>query len=137
MTYLTRAALALTLMAAVPACTSDSGSTPVTPVVTGTVTLTLLPTSALVAPGGLGSVGLSLSRGSGFTGTVQLAATGMPTGVTITFGSTSLPDGQFSTSVNIAVAATAAVSSTPVPITITATGVGINATTVTLNFRTA
>ena len=137
MTYLTRAAFTLLLMAAVPACTSDSGKTPVTPVVTGTITLALLPTSALVAPGGLGSVGLSLTRGSGFAGAVQLAASGVPAGVTITFGSTSLPDGQFSTSVNIAVAATAAVSNVPVPITITATGVGINATTVTLNFRSA
>lgn len=137
MTYLARATFALLLMAVVPACTSDSGSTPVTPVVTGTITLALLPTSALVAPGGLGSVGLSLTRGSGFAGAVQLAASGVPAGVTITFGSTSLPDGQFSTSVNIAVAGTVTASSIPVGIIITATGVGINATTVTLNLRTA
>ena len=137
MTYLSRAAFALLLMAVVPACTSDSGSTPVTPVVTGTVMLTLLPTTALVAPGGLGSVGLSLSRGNGFAGVVQLAASGVPPGVTITFGSTSLPDGQFSTSVNIAVAGTVTASNVAVPIIITATGVGINATTATLSFRTA
>lgn len=137
MTYLARGTFALLLMAAVPACTSDRDSTPVTPVVTGTVILTLLPTTALVAPGGLGSVGLSLSRGGGFVGAVQLAASGVPAGVTITFGSTTLPDGQFSTSVNIAVAGTVTASTTVVPIVITATGVGINATTVTLNFRTA
>ncbi|MBC7843495.1 MAG: hypothetical protein H7099_14330 [Gemmatimonadaceae bacterium] len=137
MTYLTRIAVALLLIIAIPACTSDDGATPVTPVPTGTVMVTLLPTSALVAPGGIGSVGLSLTRGGGFAGAVQLAASGVPAGVTVTFGSNSLPDGQFSTSVNIAVAGTVAASNTPVAITITATGVGINATTVTLSFRTA
>ena len=137
MTYLTRITFALLLVFAMPACTSDDGATPVTPVPTGTLMVTLLPTSALVAPGGVGSVGLSLTRGGGFAGAVQLAASGVPAGVTITFGSTSLPDGQFSTSVNITVAGTVAASNTPVGIVITATGAGINATSVTLSVRTA
>jgi hypothetical protein len=132
-----RTALAVVLLTAAPACNSGSSTTIVEPVATGTLTLTLTPSSALVAPGAVGSVGLGLTRSGGFAGAVQLSASGVPAGVSLTFGSSTLPDGTFSTSVNVSVAASVAASSTPIAITITATGGGVTSPAITFNLRTA
>lgn len=51
----------------------------------GTIALALSPNSLSVPAGGLAStVGATLTRGGGFTGTVNLTVTGAPTGVTAT-----------------------------------------------------
>ena len=137
MRSLARAALLMLVIGGVPACTTAKSTTIVDPVPTGTIAITLLPSSALVAPGGVSSVGLSVSRGGGFAGGVTLTASGVPAGVSITFGSTTVSDGVFSTSVNIAVAASVAASSTPISITIVGSGGGVTSPGVTLSLRTA
>ncbi len=130
-------AFALLVLATLPACNTSNAPTQIDPVPKGTIAITLLPSSALVAPGGVGSVGLSVSRGGGFAGGVTLTASGVPAGVSITFGSTTVSDGVFSTSVNIAVAASVAASSTPISITIVGSGGGVTSPGVTLSLRTA
>jgi hypothetical protein len=103
----------------------------------GTLALLLTPASLLVAPGASGSVGLSLTRGGGFAGVVQLTAAGVPAGVSITFGSSTVVDGAVSTSVSISVAAGVPASTTPINITFTASGGTITSPPITLALRTA
>ena len=133
--WLVRAGFALCVAAGMSACSSgSSGNTVVDPVVTGTIALTLQPGSATVAAGGTGSAGLSISRGGGFAGPVTLAVSGVPAGVSLTFGSNPVSSGTFSTSVNVSVAAGTAASSSA--IVITGTGSGAAATSVTFVLRT-
>lgn len=125
----------LMIAGSLAACgSSSSGVTVVDPPVTGTIALTLLPGSLSVAAGGTGSVGLSLSRGGDFAGAVLLTASGVPAGVTLTFGSSTVAAGVFSTSVNVSVAAGTVVPSTP--ITIVGNGSGLTSPAATLTFRT-
>ncbi len=130
-----RAIGTLVIVGSLAACgSSSSGTTAVEPPVTGTIALTLLPGSLSVAAGSTGSVGLSISRGGDFAGAVLLAAAGVPAGVSLTFGSSTVAAGVFSTSVNVSVAAGTVVPSTP--ITIVGTGSGLTSPAVTLTFRT-
>src|SRR5689334_2442686 len=76
--HLIRYALALLGTAVVAGC-SSSGTDNNNP---GTITLALNPTSASVQQGAQAVVTGTLTRGGGFTGTVNLTVTGNPTGVT-------------------------------------------------------
>jgi hypothetical protein len=133
--WIVGAGFALCAAAGMSGCSGgSSGETIIEPVVTGTIALTLLPGSATVAAGGTGSVGLSISRGGGFAGPVTLSVSGVPAGVSLTFGSNPVSTGTFSTSVNISVAAGTAASSGAV--VITGTGSGAAVTSVTFALRT-
>jgi hypothetical protein len=137
MTRSTRRAALLSMLALLAACGGSTTRAPVEPAPTGTLALVLTPASLLVVPGASGSVGLALTRGGGFAGAVQLTAAGVPAGVSITFGSSTVAEGAISTSVSVSVAAGVAASSTPISITITATGGGITSPPTTLALRTA
>lgn len=113
---------------------SDSGNVIADPVVTGTIALTLTPGSVSVAAGGTGSVGLSVGRGGAFSGPVLLTASGVPAGVSVTFGSSTVASGAFSTSVNVTVAAGTTAATTA--ISIVGTGSGLTSPAATLTLRT-
>ena len=133
-----RLALALVTLGATGsfiACNSSgSGNVIVDPVVTGTIALNLTPGSVSVAAGGTGSVGLTVSRGGAFNGAVLLTASGVPTGVSVTFGSSTVASGAFSTSVNVTVAAGTTAATTA--ISIVGTGSGLTSPSATLTLRT-
>jgi hypothetical protein len=133
----TRRAALLPMLALLAACGGSTTGGPTQPVATGTLALQLTPASLLVAPGASGSVGLSVTRGGGFAGVVQLTAAGVPSGVSITFGSSTVVDGAVSTSVSISVAAGVPASTTPINITFTASGGTITSPPITLALRTA
>ena len=98
----------------------------------GFVALAMFSVSAVA--GGTGSVGLSVSRGGGFDGPVLLTAAGVPTGVTLTFGSSTVLPGSFSTSVNVSVAAGTAAATSAVMIV--GTGGGLTSPAALLTLRT-
>jgi uncharacterized membrane protein len=92
-----------------------------------TITLAASSGALTVAAGQQGTSTLTITRGGGFAGAVQLAATGAPTGVTTTFSANPVTGG--SATVTFAVAAGATPGS--YPITIRGTGTGVtDATTV-------
>lgn len=129
-----RAAVVLLTLATLIACNSSSGGAVVNPTPTGTIALNLTPTSVSAVAGGTGSVGLSVSRGGGFDGAVVLTAAGVPAGVTLTFGSSTVLPGSFSTSVSVSVAAGTPAAASAV--TIVGTGGGLTSPAVTLTLRT-
>jgi len=91
-------------------------TTPITLTVSGTGGFTLKPSAASlsVAPGASGTDTITVTDISPFTGSVAFAASGAPTGVTVTFSPTSSPT---STVATIAVAATAVAGTYPITIT--------------------
>jgi hypothetical protein len=89
---------------------------------TPTLALTLAPTSASVAAGASGTASASILRGGGFVGDVTLAATNMPTGVTVAFTPATLTAGVTTASLAMTVAATTVPGT--YPLTVTATGAG-------------
>lgn len=66
---------------------------------------------------GQATVAVDLTRGDGFTDTVALSTTGLPTGVTAMFSSASLADGTNTTNLTITVADTAAPGTSNITIT--------------------
>lgn len=74
------------------------------------------------------TITVNISRGAGFTGAVELSATGLPTGVTATFATTSLPDGTNTTDLTIKVGPTATAGTTDITITGTAGALSHSAT---------
>ena len=53
---------------------------------TGTIGVSLTPASMTVAPGGTSGAGITITRGGQLTAPVTLAASGVPAGVTLSFG---------------------------------------------------
>jgi hypothetical protein len=95
----------------------------------------LTPSSVTVAPGGVGGLGVSITRGGGFDGPVALSASGVPAGVSLTFGSTTVAAAAVSTSINLSVAASAPAGITEIRIVGTGTGVVSPASTLTLRVQ--
>ncbi|MEP6765651.1 MAG: hypothetical protein ABJB66_15150 [Gemmatimonadaceae bacterium] len=107
---------------------TGSGLTAVTTTVQVTVApaaigLTIGATTASAPQGGTATIGVTITRQNGFAGAVNLAAEGLPTGVTATFAPSSIAAGSTTSTLTLNVdgGATAATS----PITIRATGTGI------------
>ena len=119
---------ALTLLAA---CGGSKDTTP--PVVPGTVSIAVTPATLSLPVGGTGTASATIVRGGSFTGDVTLAATGAPTGVTVSFGTATLGAGVSVSTVSVAVGSTATASATPAVITVTASGSGVTAATATLS----
>ena len=118
---------ALTLLAA---CGGSKDTTP--PVVPGTVSVAVTPATLSLPVGGTGAASATIVRGGSFTGDVTLAATGAPTGVTVSFGTATLGAGVSVSTVSVAIGSTATASVTPAVITVTASGSGVTAATATL-----
>ena len=105
--------------------------------------LTLVPNFAIfsgssslsVAPGANGSTSITTSVFGSFSSAIALTASGQPNGITITFGSSSLPaPGTGSTTMTVAVSSTVAPGT--YPITVTGIGGGVTQTvTVSLVVR--
>lgn len=127
----------------VPAAGSYTGSVTFTPTdttdnntVTGTVTVTVntpagftlspAPSSVSVAQGGSGTSTITVNDVGGFSGTVTLAASGLPSGITSSFAAGTVAGTQVLT---LTASASAQVTSSPVTITITGTSGALSATT--------
>jgi len=112
---------------------SGSGSTPETPA----FTLAASPGVVSVAQGGSGSSTLTTAVSGGFDSSIALTASGEPTGITVSFSSTSIAaPGAGASTVTFTVASTAAAGS----YTITVTGAGGSVThtaTITLTVTSA
>lgn len=104
----------------------------VDPIPTGTITLSLSPSGVALAAGSTGSVGLTVTR-SGFDGPVTLSASGVPAGMSLTFGSSTVAPGASSTSVNLTV--TTAIPAPSVEISIVGTGGGLMSPAAKLTLR--
>src|SRR5271166_1057117 len=104
----------------------------ITPTGKGSFTVSAVPSTLTVAQGQQGVSNIFVVLGSGFSGTVSLSASGMPTGTTVNFSPSTIPlpgDGISTMTITVG-------GSTPTgtyPITVTGTGGGIQQnTTVTL-----
>jgi hypothetical protein len=120
--------VALTLFTA---CGGGKDTTP--PVVPGTLSVAVTPAALSLPVGGTGAASTTIVRGGSFSGDVTLAATGAPTGVTVSFGTATLGAGVAVSTVSVAVGSTAVASATPSVITVTASGSGVTAATATLS----
>jgi len=106
--------------------TSGSHSYVLTPAATPDFSLSASPSSVTVAQGASGTSTITVTPTNGFTGTVALTASGLPTGVTASFSTTHV--------LTLSASSTAAATTTPVPITITGTsGTLSHTTTVSLS----
>ena len=109
---------------------SFSNSYVLTPAATPDFSLSASPSSLTVAQGGSQTSTITVNPTNGFTGTVALTATGLPTGVTASFSTTHV--------LTLTASSTAAATTTPVPITITGTsGTLSHTTTVSLSVTAA
>ncbi len=79
--------------------------------------LALDQSSLSMAIAGKTDVTVTLTRGSGFTDSVALTATGLPTGVTATFAASSLPGGTDSTTMTLTIDQTASAGTTDLMVT--------------------
>lgn len=122
-----RAALPL-LVAGLVGC--GGGTTGPGPTGTGTLSLTILTPSVSVNVGGSAGVNLGISRGGGFAGTVSVAVSGLPAGVTGAFAPASLDPSTTASVLTLTAGAGAAAGTAT--ITITATGTGVSTQTATV-----
>src|SRR5262245_21048872 len=74
----------------------------------GSIQVSVNPATLSVPQGGTGSVTAALARSGGFTGNVNLAVSGLPTGVTVTVTPAQLTGATTNATVNVSVAATVA-----------------------------
>jgi kumamolisin len=96
-----------------------------------TPTFTLSSTSVSIAQGGTGSSTISSAIVDGFSGTISLAASGLPSGVTAGFSPTSITAGSGTSSLTFTVGSTAAAGTYSVTVTGTS-GSTVVTTTVSL-----
>lgn len=116
-------------------CSGSDGGTAPAPTPTGTIAVNLTPSSVTLAPGAVGNVGLSVTRGGAFDGPVTLSASGVPAGVSLTFGSPTVAAVAVSTSVNLTVAAGTPVGISEISIVGTGTGTTITSPVAKLTLR--
>lgn len=98
---------------------------------TGGFTLALNPASLTVQQGTSGNTTVTITRTAPFAGTVNLAASGLPNGVTASFNPAAATGG--TSTLTLTAAANAAVGQATVTITGTGTGVANQTTTLTLD----
>lgn len=109
----------------------DNGGNPTQPPgPQGTLALSAGSPAILMNTGGSATAGFTITRGGGFTGSVSLAVSGLPTGVTGAFAPASLDASTTSSTLTVTAAANAAVGVST--LTITATGTGVTAQTTTV-----
>lgn len=116
----------IVLASAMLACSGDDdGSTGPT----GSIQLSVSPTSLTIPQGGSGSVTLTLVRGGGFSGTVTATVTGLPAGVTPSVSPSTLSGTTTSATITVDVAASVAAGTYTATVTGAASGVGSATTT--------
>jgi hypothetical protein len=123
-------ALGLLLGVAIGVQACGDGATEPTPAAGGTFTLTAAQAPVPVLQGGTGEANIAIVRSGGFAGSVTLAVTGVPAGVTATMNP-SITTGTTSTLV-VTTAAAVATGNATVTITGTATGRPDQTTTATV-----
>ncbi len=109
---------------------SNNGGTPTQPTTPGTLALSVPSPALSMSVGGSGSVGVSITRGGSFAGTVSLSVSGLPAGVTASFAPASLDASTTSSTLTVN-ASTSAASGTST-LTISASGSGVTTQTSTL-----
>ncbi|MDZ7629877.1 MAG: hypothetical protein U5K74_00615 [Gemmatimonadaceae bacterium] len=122
--------LALSTTCALLASCGSEPTPPPPPAATPTLAVTVGPSAFGLVAGQSGSAAVTIVRGGGFAGTVDLTASGAPSGVTVTLTPATLGSGN--TSSDVVVQTATSVSPATFPITITATGSGVTAATTTL-----
>jgi len=85
------------------ACSDSGGGTN-----PGSFSIAVDPTSMNVAPGGTGNATVTVTRSGSFAGAVNLAASGQPTGVTVTFDPTTIDAASTTSTMTVTVAASIA-----------------------------
>ncbi|MEO9034067.1 MAG: hypothetical protein ABI442_01045 [Gemmatimonadaceae bacterium] len=121
----------MTLATAAAGCGggTDGGTSPTTPIVTAGAFV--VSTSAVsVAQGSTASATITVTRTGSFTGAVTLAVSGLPTGVTATFSSSTIAAGATTSTLTFTTTSTAAAGTTGV--TIAGTGSGVSAATASI-----
>ena len=115
------------------ACSNDSNpTTPPTP----TITVASSSSQATAARGTAATFPITITRGGGFTGTVNLAASGLPTGVQAVFSPATLANGVTSSTLTLAVDSTASGATTAITITASGTGVTSQTASISLTVQT-
>jgi hypothetical protein len=114
------------------ACGSSDGGPAGT---TGSVLVSVSPTTLSLEQGSGGSLSVRLTRTGGFTGAVRLSVAGLPTGITATITPTDLTGSDATATVAVIVAAAVPAQTYTVTITATATGVAPVAITLPLTVR--
>lgn len=112
------------------ACGGGDGGTTQPPGQTGTLSVTLVPTSVSISVGGTSVVALQITRGGGFSGAVSLSVGGLPSGVTGTLTPASL-DASLSGGALTLVAGSGTTAGTST-ITVSASGSGVSTATASL-----
>ncbi len=97
-----------------------------------TISVTAAPPSLTVQQGGNGTVTVTLVRGGGFDGAVNVTVDGLPTGVTLSVSPTQLTGTTTSATVTVNVAASVAPGTYTATVHASATGVGSVTTSYTL-----
>ncbi len=116
--HLRRYGLALLGAVALAGCSSDGTGNN-----TGTITLSLSPTSGSVQQGAQTTTTATLTRGGGFTGTVNLTVTGAPTGVSAVVSNVQTSGTTTTATVTVSVALTTVAGVYPLVVHGTGTGV--------------
>ncbi|HEX7052002.1 MAG TPA: hypothetical protein VF188_17470 [Longimicrobiales bacterium] len=127
---ISRAPLLALALALVAGCGSDDPG-PTDPE-TGSISIGLSPTSVSVVQGQSGTTTVTLTRGGGFSGAVELSLEGAPGGVTGTFSPATIAPGATSSTLTLAVAATAAPGTHDLTIRAQADGVSDKTATLTV-----
>ncbi len=120
-----RALAVIALAMGATACSGGGDDTPVAPIPTPSIGVTLSPSTGTAARGASVTSAVTLTRGGSYTGTVSLTADGLPSGVTATFAPAQLTGATSSASVTFAVGAAAAPGTAA--ITVRAAGAGVTA----------
>ncbi len=121
-------ASALALSAVACGGSADSGTVVIPP--TPVITLSANTSAVTVTAGTSTTTTLTVARSGGFTGDVALAATGVPTGVTIAFNPASITASATTSVMTIAVGSTAVAGTNS--ITVSASGTGVTTKTITV-----
>ena len=130
------ALFATTLAACGGGGNDDTPTPPVTPpVVTPTASLAIAPAALTIVAGTNSSSIVTLTRGGGFAGAVSIAASGAPSGVTVT--APAIAASGTTSTVTVVVAATTAAGTSTVTLTGSGTGVTIAPVTLALTVQAA
>lgn len=124
--HLARLLAATLMLAGVTACDNGSGKT-AEPPPTPTATLAVTPAAATVVAGQSATVSATVTRGGGFAGTVTVAASSAPAGVTVTGGTIAAA----ASSVNVSIATTSSAAPGTVSLTVTGSATGVTLAPVT------
>lgn len=90
---------------------------------TKTILVTASPTSLSLQQGATGTVTVNLIRGGGFTGNVNVAITGLPSGITTSISPSPITSGTTTATVTVTVASTVAPGAYTATVTASGTGV--------------